>query len=171
MTQASILPFKHWQRIDESWINESHGFLGKLQQTMPKIQNQDRSSTVCFMGLSRWSSNFTRLWLCCVRWEQRQHYASNLGRFCQSCERGGGNGCVAFSITHDLMTCRILDRCSWLGCSKTLPNITLKVSPTVCRLPQKCQANGWRCALRGGVWLLRSKCYWCSQCFILLCKV
>ncbi|CAK9017768.1 Retrovirus-related Pol polyprotein from transposon TNT 1-94 [Durusdinium trenchii] len=22
-------------------------------------------------------------------WEQRQHYASNLGRFCQSCERGG----------------------------------------------------------------------------------
>ena len=25
-----------------------------------------------------------------LRWEQRQHYASNLGRFCQSCERGGG---------------------------------------------------------------------------------
>ena len=26
------------------------------------------------------------------RWEQRQHYASSLGRFCQSCERGGGLG-------------------------------------------------------------------------------
>lgn len=24
-------------------------------------------------------------------WEQRQHYASNLGRFCQSCERGGSH--------------------------------------------------------------------------------
>lgn len=31
----------------------------------------------------------TRPMLPAPMWEQRQHYASNLGRFCQSCERGG----------------------------------------------------------------------------------
>ena len=82
------------------WINEPHGFHGQAAAGHTKDPESRQIKHGLFQVVQPCHQSVTS---CCARWEQRQHYASNLGRFCQSCERGGGNGCFAFSMADALI--------------------------------------------------------------------